>query len=176
MELTRRGVLVGAGTSISAAIAGCGGGGGQETPQETDEPEATATTAESTATATPTPGAETFADEEVSLPVGQYKSFRVYHDSEFRLSYEFEVLSGPSIDVFVLKHRQLSRYESEKLFDIAGSTLNADSGSEEFELSSGTYHVVVDNTSAGEAEPRSGINQAEEAVEVQIRATSELLS
>lgn len=172
MELTRRSVVRGAGVVIGAGLAGCGGGGGEDTPTETTA-EPTETTAEPTATATATPNVEVFADEEVHLEVGHYETYRVYRDSPFRLAYEFEVVSGPGIDVFVLTHEELNKYESEIMFAVEAQTLDATSGSNDVELSSGTYHVAVDNTSAGEATPGEGLNQNEDDVDVQIRATAE---
>lgn len=170
MTLSRRSILAGASTAIAAAVAGCGGGGDEEPENGDGSPE---TTAEQTPTEESTPSAQTVADEELHLEPGHHDSFRVYHDTRFRLSYEFEVTSGPDIDVFVVTHQQLSRYESERLFDTVAGIMDAGSGSEEVELSNGTYHLVVDHTSAGEASPQSGINQ--EAVDVQVSATSEPL-
>ena len=75
---------------------------------------------------------------------------------------------------FVVTHQELNRYESGRIFERVAETMNTDSGSEEVELSSGTYHLVVDHTNAGEASPQAAINQ--EAVDVRVTGTSEPLS
>ena len=147
---------------------------GGETPAQTEEDAPDETATEEQATATATPSEQVVVDDEIDLDVNGHESYRMYYDSGFRISYEFEVTSGPNIDVFVLSHSELDHYESGRLFETVTESMDASEGSGSAEVSSGTYYVVVDHSEAGEADPQSGIDQ--EGVSVQIRATSERVS
>jgi len=173
MDLSRRQFVVSGGTVVVAGLAGCGGDGAAESPMSTPEP-TQAETDTPTPTATETPSQQVLVDEEVHLEPGKYETYRAYHDSEFTISYEFEVVSGPAVDVFVVAHGELSKYEAGQRFDTVAESMASEGASNSVEVSSGTYHVVLDNTDSGEASPQVDLNR--EAVDVQMRATSDPVS
>jgi hypothetical protein len=178
MTRTRRKFLVGTGTAISVSLAGCGGGGdggdGGESPTETTENQQTATTTPTQTAAENTEVAQrTIVDKEVDLAVQSYQNWKVYEDSRMRISYDFEVVSGPAIDVYVFTIDQYQNFDGARLFQSEASSESVSSGSDSIEVPSGTYHVVVDHSDRGETDPTGGVDQ--EGVTVQIQASVERL-
>lgn len=170
MELTRRNILVGASTAITVGLAGCGGNGGDgDTPAETTE-EQPATTQEPTQTAAENTevAQRTLVDEELDLAVSSFEDWEVYEDSRMRISYEFEVTSGPAIDVYVFNLDQYRNFENANLFESQVATEGASSGSQSVEVSSGTYRIVADHTDRGETDPTGGVDQQGVTVEFQV--------
>lgn len=159
MERTRRALLTGAGTAVAAGLAGCSGsddepeGSGADTESEPEATEA------STPTPEPTPEIQVIVDETVNIPEDDYESWQFYVDGEFELNYEFTVTEGSTIDVYVMEHRELARYQSEQGFEAAVASEDIQSDSASVELSEATYHLVVDHTSRGRAEPPGGIGK-----------------
>lgn len=174
MNRTRRAVLVGAGTGLAAGLAGCSsgdedsedsedGGDGETAPQAT----------EATATETPTPSVTQIVDEQLRIAEDDYASWQFYVGGRFELNYEFTVTTGSAIDVFVVEHRQFSRYESQQQFDAAVTSEALESDSVSAELPEGTYHLIVDHTPLGRAEPPGGLGK--DPVDVEIVANYEQL-
>lgn len=166
MVQTRRAVLVGAGTTLAVGLAGCSGSGDGD-GDGTDDP--TATEDAATPTATATPAVTQIVDETVNISEDRYESWQFYVSGEFELNYEFTVTRGAPIDVFVVEHRAFSNYEAQQVFDTVVESVDIESDSVTTQLSEGTYHLIVDHTSAGQAEPPGGLGK--NPVEADIAAT-----
>lgn len=73
-----------------------------------------------------------------------------------KLHYEFDVIEGPAIDVFIMDDSNYQKYDNKEEFQYYDepSTLGSTSGSGDFEApEDGKYHIVLDGTSAGQANP-----------------------
>lgn len=163
MDRTRRAVVLGAGTALLSGLAGCGGDGedgSDGTPTEATEDQETETQ---------TPTVETVVDEELHLREDDYQSWQFYVDGEFTLDYEVEVLEGSAIDVYVVENRQLQPFQAQQVFDSAVASESVESDTVSATLEEGTYHVIVDHSARGSAEPPGGLTQ--DPVDVRITAS-----
>lgn len=171
MDRNRRAIIAGAGSILLAGLAGCSSGDGTADDGGTDaNTEATET---ETPTETTTPSVETIVDEEIHLREDNYESWQFYVGGEFTLNYEFTVTEGTAIDVYVVEHRQLSPFQSQVAFETVAESENIKSDTLSTELPSGTYHLIVDHSVRGRAEPPGGLGS--DPVDVQISATYQRL-
>jgi len=77
------------------------------------------------------------------------------------LGHSFVVREGPAIDVIVLEESEYSEYKNgdRYLYKTGVSMMDDTGGDTSAYLDAGTYRIIYDNTSAGEAEPPSnGVN------------------
>lgn len=167
MDRTRRALVASAGTALLAGLAGCGGGDGGGADGGTGPSGDTETD-----TPTPTPSVETVVDDELHLEEGGYESWQFYVPGSFTLDYEFTVTEGSAIDVYVVEHRQLQHFEAERVFEFVVASEGAESDSVTQQLPEATYHLVVDHSARGSAEPPGGLTQ--DPVDLRITATYEL--
>jgi len=176
-NMKRRAILIG---GITVLLAGCSANQeGDESDPDTPEP---------TPTPRPDSDGDGVPDVEDDYPEdSSYSTFvneeadtrQVPEDSwyaeEFGLTetatlfFEFVVRSGPAIDVFLLDESEYDQLRAENRFRIytGGSVLDAKSGNATITLSPGSYYVIFDNTSAGEAQPPA--NLANDIAEVEYR-------
>ena len=91
-----------------------------------------------------------------NLNAGDYVAWPVTVDSSnYTISVSVNVVSGPSIDVFIFTENQFQNYKSGNNFIYEdGSKLNVNSASLKWvPPSAGTYYIVIDNSVAGSAQP-----------------------
>jgi len=173
----RRSILIG---GITFVLAGCSANrGGDESEPDTPEP-----------TPTPRPDSDGDGVPDVEDDYPEDSTYSVFLDEEadtrqvpedswyveeFELTetatlfFEFVVRSGPAIDVFLLDESEYDQFRSGNRFRLYtdGSVLDAEGGNTTITISAGSYYLIFDNSSLGDARPPA--NLANDIAEVEYR-------
>ncbi|WP_415380839.1 hypothetical protein [Halosimplex sp. TS25] len=156
MVRTRRAVLAMGAASLSA-VAGClgggngdsdggdgggdGGGGGGNSgpfPEHTDVTD------------------EFFTkDETIEIPAGKFTGYEIEFENGGALKYNFTVTSGPAIDVLLIRDGEYGYFTDghEVNYNSAHSVQKSKEASSSADISSGSYHLVFDNSEMAKAQP-----------------------
>lgn len=161
VKQTRRMFLTGAG-ALSVTLAGC-----SALNESSDQGGAPADDG-SNDFADPEPTTETLADSTERLHEDEYRYYGFTFDGDGSVEYEFTVRSGPEIDVFVTNEEEFDHYENQERFRTYDMSSSA-GGSGSSNLGSGSYYLVIDNTSAGPESPPANIS--DDVAEVEIEAS-----
>jgi len=169
MVSTRRQFIAGGSVVLTTALAGCSSDSSHGENRDSDAEDAADGGDDQGEPVSP--DGEEITEKSVEIEEDQY------HYSEFDLNrtatveYRFTVRSGPDIDVFVTNEEEFGHYEDGERFRTYEDSMDTTSGSGSADLGEGHYYVVVDNTSAGVAEPPS--NMDNDVIEVDIEITAE---
>ena len=103
----------------------------------------------------------TLYDEEFQVQEDQYMTFPIELEKSAEISIEYNILSGPNIDVYFLAPTDYDNWESlmnngtgeEVSYYTDLSTFGLSPGSRTNQLEKGTYYIVFDNTDYGATYP-----------------------
>lgn len=120
--------------------------------------------------------ANTHAQNTIDVVEGGHVSNSFKLEKGDKIHYEFEVVDGPAIDVFLLDDQNYVKYDNGNEFDYygEGSKLGATYGEIDFKVpKDGKFYVVLDGTNAGEAKFPADLEIGKATVEYSGHATEE---
>lgn len=94
-------------------------------------------------------------DETIEIPAGSFTQYEIDFENGGALKYDFTVTSGPAIDVLLVRDGEFGYFKEghEVNYNSAHSIQEGSEGSSSADISSGTYHLVFDNSEMAKAQP-----------------------
>ncbi|GAA0193803.1 hypothetical protein [Halobaculum roseum] len=106
------------------------------------------------------------------IPEDEWYQWNFELNEQAVLSYDFVVRSGPAIDAILTDDTEYDQLQEGNRFRYysEGSVMDDEGGQVTTTLAPGTYHLVLDNSDAGEAQPPTNFDDdiAEVEIEIQI--------